>query len=208
MTVPTEVLLVHGMGRTPLSMALLAHRLRRGGMQVATFGYSAAREDLEGCLQRLQVRIQTSCGNRPFLLVGHSLGTVLIRCVVPRLGHLPRACVFLAPPSHSPRLARRLGKHPLYRLLTGEMGQHLADPTFMEQLPIPPVPVTVFAGVGGSQSPLLPFAGEPNDGIVSVEEVRLSPDHEPIRLPVLHTFIMNARSVADHILALAAETTP
>ncbi|HJV88851.1 MAG TPA: alpha/beta fold hydrolase [Holophagaceae bacterium] len=199
------ILLVHGMGRTPLSMALLAHRLRRGGLSVATFGYSAALEDLEPCLQRLRDRIQTTMADRPFLLVGHSLGSVLIRAVLPRLTVQPRACVFLAPPSRSPKLARRLAKNPIYRWLTGDMGQRLADPAFMDALPSPAVPVTVFAGDAGSRSALLPFPGEPNDGVVSVEEARLGPHHDPIRLPVLHTFIMNSRRVSDHVLALTAE---
>lgn len=208
MTPAPLVILIHGMGRTPLSMALLAHRLRRGGLEVATFGYSAALEDLEGCLERLRTRIDSAGAARPTLLVGHSLGAVLIRAVTPRLSAPPAACVFLAPPNRSPRLARRLAKHPIYRLLTGEMGQRLADPGFMDQLPVPSMPVTVFAGDAGSQSARLPFPGEPNDGVVSVSETQLTPDHAPIRLPVLHTFIMNARAVSAHILALAAEARP
>lgn len=200
------VLLIHGMGRTPLSMSLLGYRLRKAGLSVATFGYSAARESHGPCVERLEIRIKSTFGEGPYLLVGHSLGTVLIRAVLPRLeAHPPTACFFLAPPSRSPRLARRLAANPVYRALTGQMGQMLADPAFMDALPVPSVPVTVFAGDRGFQGRLSPFQNEPNDGIVSVSETRLSEAHPVRRLPALHTFIMNARPVAEAIIQAARE---
>lgn len=208
MTTPTSVLLVHGMGRTPLSMAFLAIRLKRVGLTVATFGYSAALEAHAPCLDRLENRIKGDVnGNGPYFLVGHSLGAVLIRAVLPRLQERPpAACFFLAPPNRSPRLAQRLASNPIYRALTGEMGQLLADPGFMDALPIPAVPTTVFAGDRGYRGRFSPFHLEPNDGIVSVGETRFSDTHSVVRLPVLHTFIMNNRRVADEITraALAA----
>ncbi|HJV22754.1 MAG TPA: alpha/beta fold hydrolase [Holophagaceae bacterium] len=202
------VLLIHGMGRTPLSMALLGHRLRKAGLDVHTFGYSAAVESFGPCVDRLRARIQETFPERPYLLVGHSLGTVLIRgaLAVPSIPP-PRACFFLAPPSRSPRLARRLAGNPIYRAFTGEMGQLLADPAFMDALPVPPVPTTVFAGDRGWQGRLSPFGGEPNDGIVSFSEAQLGEAVPLVRLPVLHTFIMNARSIADGIARAAFGTS-
>ncbi len=206
MTRPASVLLIHGMGRTPLSMAFLGQRLRRAGLSTASFGYSAALESHETCVDRLEARIRDTFPQGPYLLVGHSLGSVLIRSVLPRLqAHPPSACIFLAPPSRSPRLARRLASNPIYRAFTGEMGQLLADPSFMESLPMPSIPVTVFAGDRGYKGRLSPFRNEPNDGIVSVSEARLSEAHELVRLPVLHTFIMNARRVAEAITQTAIE---
>lgn len=213
MTIPASVLLVHGMGRTPLSMAFLGLRLKRAGLTVTTFGYSAAREAHAPCLDRLEHRIKgLVAGEGPYLLVGHSLGAVLIRSVLPRLqARLPAACFFLAPPNRSPRLARRLASNPIYRALTGEMGQLLADRTFVEALPIPAVPTTVFAGDRGYRGRFSPFHQEPNDGVVSVGETRFTDTQSVIRLPVLHTFIMNNRRVADEITRAAlaaAEATP
>lgn len=203
-----SVLLIHGLGRTPLSMGLLGHRLRKGGLETSTFGYLAAVEDFETCVGRLEARIRSSFQGRPYLLVGHSLGTVMIRAVLPRLEVPPAACFLLAPPSHSPRLARRLASNPLFRLLTGEMGQRLADPIFMESLPPPGVPTTVFVGIRGYHGPGSPFGAEPNDGIVALSEARISADHPVVCLPSLHTFIMNARSVATEILASTHALNP
>jgi hypothetical protein len=204
----TGVLLIHGMGRTPLSMAFLGFRLRRAGIPVVTFGYSAAIESHAQCVTRLAGRIREAFAGSPYILVGHSLGTLLIRSVLPTCSdHPPKACFFLAPPSHSPRLARRLASNPIYRALTGEMGQLLADPSFMEDLPTPSVPVTVFAGDRGCRGRFSPFHLEPNDGIVSVSEARISEAHPLVRLPVLHTFIMNSRRVADDIIRVATSAT-
>ncbi len=189
------------MGRTPLSMAFLGIRLAKAGIPVVQFGYSAAVETHAHCLDRLEARIREAFPEGEYILVGHSLGTVLIRSVLPRLTERPpTACFFLAPPSRSPRLARRLASNPLYRALTGEMGQRLADPTFMDALPPPTVPVTVFAGDGGYQGRFSPFRAEPNDGIVSVSEAQIPGERPVVRIPVLHSFIMNSKVVADEII--------
>ena len=50
------------------------------------------------------------------------------------------------------------------------MGQLLADKPFMLQLPLPPVPTRIYAGVGGPRASWLPFGTEANDGILSVPE--------------------------------------
>jgi hypothetical protein len=51
---------------------------------------------------------------------------------------------------------------------------------------------------------LSPFGQEPNDGIVAVSETVLA--GEPILLPVIHTFMMNAPSV--HRLLLGTFSQP
>ncbi len=83
------------------------------------------------------------------------------------------------------------------------MGQLLADPAFFADLPYPQVPTRVFAGTAGPRAAWLPFEGEPNDGILAVEETKAHPDDEVIEVPALHTFIMNSRRVAEGIVGLA-----
>src|SRR5450631_1976620 len=97
--------LVHGMGRTPVSMALLALRLRRAGFATALFGYSVTFEKYSACLGRLQRFIDARA--RPCVLIGHSLGGVLLRSVIPVLARPPAACFLLASPTRACVLARR-----------------------------------------------------------------------------------------------------
>jgi hypothetical protein len=51
-----HVLLIHGLGRTPLSLALLRRRLRRQGHTLHSFGYAAWREPFEQITRRAAIR--------------------------------------------------------------------------------------------------------------------------------------------------------
>jgi hypothetical protein len=84
------------------------------------------------------------------------------------------------------------------------MGRLLADDAFMESLPVPTVPVRVYAGTGGFTGRWSPFGPEANDGVLSVSETTLGPDQPVVSIPAVHTFIMNARLVADDIAETVA----
>ncbi|MEO8502893.1 MAG: alpha/beta hydrolase [Acidobacteriota bacterium] len=198
-----QAILVHGMGRTPLSQLILAKRLRDQGFEVHLFGYSS-RRPFDSCVTRLVSRVRAVVEDQPFILVGHSLGTVLIRAALPRLTPLePVGCFFLAPPSRVPRAAKFFAGNPIYRLYSHEMGQLLASDEFMNSLPMPTVPVRVYAGTGGPTGRRSPFGSEENDGILAVSETPLEPGGPVVRVPVIHTVIMNSQIVADDIAAMA-----
>jgi len=205
-----KAILVHGMGRTPASFIVLAARLRARGFRPSSFRYSAAFERFVPCVDRLVERVRARAGDDPYILIGHSLGTVLIRAALPALAaHPPAVCFFLAPPVAASRAATFFAGRRLYRLLTGEMGQLLADPAFMAALPAPAVPTRIYAGTAGPRGRRFPFGFQPNDGILAVSETELPGQTPPILVPAIHSFIMNSASVADDIertvRALAAE---
>lgn len=196
----SRAILVHGMGRTPAAMLVLAARLRAAGLRPDLFAYSAALEGWEGCVRRLAAFIERRAAGTDFVLVGHSLGTVLIRAALPRLARPPLGCFLLAPPTRACLAARRMAPRRLYKWVTGEMGQRLASPDFMEALPVPLVPTRIYAGTGGPRGRLALFGDAPNDGVLGLEETRLP--GIPLRtVPSLHTFIMNSREVAGDIAA-------
>lgn len=152
-----RVILIHGMGRTPIAMLLLAIRLRAQNLIPALFGYVPAFERWDSCVNRLKKFIEKRASTEPFILVGHSLGTVLIRAILPKLTHKPIACFFLAPPTRACLAARRFAPRFVYRIFFGEMGQLLAEPSFMDSLPAPDVPVKIYAGTGGPVGRFSPF---------------------------------------------------
>ncbi|HEX9459775.1 MAG TPA: alpha/beta hydrolase [Thermoanaerobaculia bacterium] len=204
-----KAILVHGMGRSPLSQLLLAKRLCSFGIGVDLFGYSTFRP-FDVSLNRLVKRALAL--DEPFILVGHSLGCVLIRAALPRLTNVrPSACFFLAPPNKVPRAARFFGRNRLSQLLTGGSGRLLSNDDFMAALPVPECPVRVYAGTAGYTGRLSPFRYEPNDGILAVSETVLSPSNAPVLVPVLHTFIMNskvvARDIASTVASLGGQTS-
>jgi len=187
-------------------MALLAARLKRAGVQPRLFGYLPAARSFDAIAERLARRLVVLAGEGEYLVIGHSLGGLLLRAALGRLeadvrrpGHL----FMLATPNRSPRLARRFQRHPLYRWWTGDAGQLLADPDRVVAIAPPAVPYTLVAGVSGRRGKGSPFADEPNDWIVSLGEVRLGGDDHIVTLPVGHTFLMNYRQVADLILERA-----
>ena len=200
-----DLVLIHGMGRTPLSMLRLRRRLRRAGHHPILFGYSPTFETLQGATARLldliDRRVDTGC----YALVGHSLGTVIIRAALGHLeGRMPATCFFLAPPMVACKAAKFFSRFWPYKVAMGEMGQLLADDGFMRRLPTPPTLVRIYAGTGGPRASWLPFGTEENDGILTVSEATGNDGASAVRVPSLHTFIMNSPAVGDDIVSSLA----
>lgn len=194
-----QVILVHGMGRTPVSMMGLRRRLARLGHTVHLFGYVPSIQTLEDVTARLAKRVADRAGMEPYVLVGHSLGSVIIRNSLPRLqGHPPLACFFLAPPMVACRAAKFFARFWLYRALTGEMGLLLGRDAGMERLPLHPR-TRIYAGTAGPRGTWSPFRGEVNDGILSLAEARGDGRATVVEVPAFHTYIMNAKGVAEDL---------
>jgi pimeloyl-ACP methyl ester carboxylesterase len=196
-----DLVLVHGMGRTPVSMMRLRRRLRRAGHHPVLFGYSPTFETLQGASARLARLVERRIDTGHYALIGHSLGTVVIRTALGQLeGRLPSGCFFLAPPMTACRAARFFSAFWPYRLLMGEMGQRLANEAFMRQLPMPATFTRIYAGVGGPRAAWLPFGMAPNDGILSLDEATGPYAALGVEVSALHTFIMNSRQVVEDML--------
>jgi hypothetical protein len=193
-----HLLLVHGMGRTQLSLVRLASFLRRAGHTTEQVGYVAATEPFARIVDRTQSRLEgTAARGKPYAVIGHSLGGLILRAALDGITPAPRHFIMLGTPNQPPRLAQRLRRFWPYRLLCGESGQLLAQPDFLVHLPRPAVPYTIIAGSKGPRGRWSPFGDIPNDWVVAVEETRLRLDDEIIVLPVGHTFMMNDRRVRE-----------
>jgi hypothetical protein len=201
-----HVVLVHGMGRSPLALARLGRRLREAGHTTSFFGYGVRTSTLSAIVHRFVRETRSATWGRPWAVVGHSLGNIVYRFAEDELPQLPEHAIMLAPPNRGSAAARMLSETPLARALfgalTGDAGRRLSDPTFSAGIPVPRVPVTIFAGDRGPRLPR-PFGGAPNDGIVSVEETTLSGPHVAHEVvPAIHTFIMNDPRVVRRTLEI------
>jgi hypothetical protein len=187
-----RLLLVHGMGRTSLSLARLARFLRKEGHPVERLGYVAALESFDRIRRRVRSRLETLARTRePYALIGHSLGGLALRAAMDGLETPPVRLIMLATPNQPARLARRLHRLWPYRVICGETGQLLTRPEFYLVLPPLTVPYTIIAGSAGPRGRHSPFGDDANDWVVAVEETKILPGDCPVVLPVGHTFMMN-----------------
>ncbi|MHB1084903.1 MAG: esterase/lipase family protein [Thiobacillus sp.] len=203
-----QALFVHGMGRSPVSGWRLQARLRARGIAPHAFGYATPFQDFSAIRKRLVTRIHALAAQGDYVLIGHSLGGVLLRAALASLPsgtRLPRQLFLLGSPLKPARLAQKLQRNWVFRILAGDCGQLLASQARMGQIepgsmPVNSIPVIGIVGVKGWTGRLSPFSGEENDGIVSVSEVSAAWLTEAIRVPVIHTYMPSSRRVAQIIL--------
>lgn len=197
-----RVFLIHGMGRTSISMWYLKWKLQRLGHRPSLFGYLVTTTSLQEIADRFAEHVckvvaadrEKSTQPEPYAVIGHSLGNIITRKASSRLPEGLSRFVMLAPPNRSPAMARFLKNNPVFRAATRDAGQKLADPTFYQDLPVPEVPSLIIAGTRGPRAPWLPFQGQPNDSVVGLEETRLA-GIPVLEVPAIHTYIMNRGDV-------------
>ena len=73
-----KLLLVHGLWRTPLSLYPLVRSLRRWGYHPEQFGYAAVAQAYDGIITRLVKRLELLAAAGPYVVIGHSLGSILL----------------------------------------------------------------------------------------------------------------------------------
>lgn len=181
---------------------MLRH-LRNAGLSIQTFGYLASLERFASIQQRLAKIVSEIAESRPYVVVGHSLGGVLIRSALSALPENvkpPEHVFLLGSPMQSSRLATQMRRNPLYRTLTGDCGQLLASPERMKEIGALSVRTTGIAGIRGLTGHRSPFGHEPNDGVVSLSEVSAPWLSTQLQIPVIHTWLPASRRVAEIIL--------
>jgi pimeloyl-ACP methyl ester carboxylesterase len=197
------VLFVHGMGRSPISGWPMLRRLRQAGMKTTTFSYSSAFESFTSIKSHLVARITSLAGMGNYIVVGHSLGGVLLRAALnslPEGTNRPRHIFLLGSPIHPSRLAKRLRKNVFFRSITGDCGQLLSSTERMSEVGALDEPTTSIAGIGGIAHKHSPFGDELNDGVVSISEVSATWISNQIQIPIIHTLLPSSRRVAEIII--------
>jgi pimeloyl-ACP methyl ester carboxylesterase len=199
-----QVLFVHGMGRSPLSGWPLLLRLRRAGLRTHTFGHLVSHENAATIVGRLVERMTQIASAGEYVLVGHSLGGVLLRealRALPGTARPPKRLFLLGSPVQRSAIAARMGSNPLYRLLTGDCGRMLGSPQRMAAVGAPAVPVTAVVGVKSWSLFVNLLPNESNDGVVTLAEASAPWLTDVVQVPVTHTFLPTDARVSDVILA-------
>lgn len=203
-----QALFIHGMGRSPLSGWPLLRQLQRAGLKTTSFGYLVSVDDFSSITARLVSRIELLATRGDYILIGHSLGGVLLRAAVGALPpgvRQPRHVFLLGSPMRPARLAQRLKDSLLYRLATRDCGQLLGSTERMQQIAPLAAPTTVVIGTRGFPGSSGPFGHEDNDGVVAASEVAAHGIADEVRVPVVHTLLPSSRLVTAVILNRLAQ---
>jgi hypothetical protein len=208
-----QALFIHGMGRSPVSGWPLLWQLKRAGHHVTTVGYIVSVEDFSTITARLVSRLEKLAAQGDYVLIGHSLGGVLLRAALNGLSpdiRQPRQVFLLGSPMRAARLAQRLQGKLLFRLATRDCGRLLGAEERMREIASISAPTTVIIGTRGISAKHGLFAGEENDGVVAASEVAATWVGDQVRVPVIHTLLPSSLRVAAVILQRLADlpTTP
>lgn len=200
------VILLHGMGRSRLSMALLAARLRKHDFGTVNVGYPSTQQTIERLSDKYLAPAVAKCrkkGAERIHIVTHSLGGIITRYYL-QDHRLPKGSrvVMLSPPNKGSEVADAMKSRWLYQLITGPAGQELG--TNNGSLPNRLKPVAEEVGVicgDRSSDPwfekLFPGA---HDGKVSVERSKLDEMVDFLVVAKGHTFIMNSMAVMKQVV--------
>jgi len=201
-----NVLLVHGLGRTSLSLRRLGRDLADAGHRPEYFGYRPWAESYAAMRNRLAVRLVMLSEQGPYALIGHSLGGLLLRDALCHAGgRMPELLVLLAAPAAPPRAARLAWRLPPFRWFARDAGRELVEWAAPGEIPDPRYRCLVIAGTRGPGGRWTPFRGEANDGILAVSETAIGSAARLATVRATHTFIMNhpdTRAIIREALAM------
>jgi len=199
------VILIHGLGRTPLSMMRLEWTLKRAGYDVVNLRYPSRRFTVKQLADEYLDKAVAAHGQAGRIhFITHSLGGIVLRDYLARqeMTNLGRA-VMLAPPNHGSELADRLKQSALGRWILGPAGCQLGTGPqgLSDQLGPARFPLGVIAADSAFYRRFSRLFPGPNDGKVSVQSARLDGMADFLEVPGGHTWIMWRGDVALQILA-------
>lgn len=204
------VVLLHGLGRTGLSMYPLASACRGAGYATLSPSYGF-RTAIPAIIADLQPRIADFARSvdGPLHFITHSLGGLVVRALInaDRPAALGRV-VMLAPPNAGSELVDTLERLGLDRVVLGPASRYLrtARPASAEaRLGSVDFDLGIIAG-NRSYDPIIPrlLLPDANDGKVSVAATRIAGMRDHIVLPVQHTMMVANTQVIHQALVYLA----
>lgn len=192
------VILLHGLGRTALSMVPMALALQDAGYVTANINYPSRESPVETLAAEALPRGFAQChelGSTKVHIVTHSMGGLLTRQYLEQneAATLSRV-VMMGPPNQGSAVADRLMDEAFYRSVNGPAGQQLGTGPDGIAAKLGPVrfPLGVLAGNQRTTVDKYLSEGidEPTDGKVTVEEARVEGMADFRVLEANHTFIL------------------
>ena len=195
------VILLHGLGRTAMSMSVLARELETRHYRVTNLSYPSTDAPIEILTRDHLAPAVQQCqddGCKILHMVAHSLGGIMIRQYL-QTHSLPEGSriVMLSPPNQGSEIADELKSSRLFHWITGPAGQQLGTTPDSVPNQLAPVGATIGVITGNkSWNPLFSYwIPGPDDGKVAVSHARLEEMADFLVVPASHTFIMEDEEV-------------
>lgn len=197
-----KIVLLHGLFMHGLIMAPLEKRLVKLGWQVENLSYPSTKTDKRHLFQKLDDIIASG----PALLVGHSLGGLVIKEYL--LTHqVPTSkvpmVITLGTPHQGTRIVDELKKVNLHTLLGTSLDFGLLPGEFEQKWPLPQKLISVAGNLNIGARPLLERVMRDDvtesDGTVSVEETQIAGMSEHIVVKQTHSSMVFAKQTAELI---------
>jgi pimeloyl-ACP methyl ester carboxylesterase len=193
---PDYVVLLHGAGRTSLSMKRMEWYLKSRGYRVINHTYHSSSRPVEEVSEHFLADLLSKNATDPqakIHFVTHSLGGILVReyLSVHSVTNLGRV-VMLAPPNHGSGIVDCLNKSPFTSFMLGASRRELG--TDCDDLPSRLGAVEFDCGVIAGDRSWNPLTSAlltgPNDGKVTVESAKVDGMSDMLVLHSSHTWIM------------------
>ncbi len=199
------VVMLHGLGATPLVMRGFANYLvENGGLHVENIGYASTVENIPIFAKSLDHVIRGFEGVELVDFVAHSTGNIVIRRYlgdIERSGNPPPVAfgrmVMISPPNHGAELvdliSEKSGIHPIRSIglaFAGETAIELAPRRGWRELEktlvTPPLEFGIIAGGLGNELGYLSQLPGDDDGLLTVETMKLAGATDFIQVKGIH----------------------
>lgn len=205
-----QVILLHGLGRSPRSMQKIEKALTLQGYRVLNIGYSRNAKNVEQIITQLLEKITPWIDvSLPVNFVGHSFGGIIIRGILAKnfdwnFGR----CVMLGSPNKGSGIASYMVSHNILKYFTPEVTKELTlESELIRNLPEPSIETGIIAG-SKNYSPIVPVSwfyktatGDvPGDGVVELSNTPCSTMSDFIVLPLHHSFMMWDSQLIEQII--------
>ena len=198
------VVLLHGLGRSAGSMAMLEQRLAAAGFVIYNIDYPSRKSSPQALVTLLAETLDDCCSKASKIhFVTHSLGGIMVRAYLAAYSPANAGrLVMLAPPNQGSELSDALRDNWLFKTLMGPTAAELGtdNSSWPNRLPPPSVETGVIAGTG-SINPLgtLVIPGE-DDGMVSVCSTWIDGLSDFLVVSATHAFIMRSTQVSREVI--------
>jgi len=199
-----QIVLLHGLGRSPRSMNKLAQYFEDQGYQTLNLGYNAITNEYVTILEQLNQQVKNwMSGDLPIHFIGHSFGGILIRGLLAanpewQTGVLKGRCVMLGSPNKGTKTATFMLSHWWIKHFVPKVTNDLTpDSELLQNLPEPEIETGIIAGnvkfhivVPVSWYYKRATDDAPGDGVVELSNTQCSNMTDFIIMPLHHSFMM------------------